>query len=181
MQLNRNSKIELAASKDSSRQHLAHPYLDVEARVLVATDGVRLVKHPVEVHRADVSGYISSDALKAARKLARRSPEIVIRAGAKTLELLDGTTMPRPTSEHSFPPYDRVIPDYSGQTTVTVGLDAKLLFELCQAMGGNANDGTAVMLTFPIPHTADAKMKDAILVKRSDVDVVGILMPWNDR
>lgn len=181
MRLDKKCKIELVASSDSTRSHLCHPFLDVDAKVLVATDGHRLIKHPVEVDPADVSGYISADALKVARKLNRADAQLVIRATSDALELLDGTIMPRPTSKNSFPPYDRVIPNYDNRDTITVALDAKYLMELCQALGGNAKDGTAVSLTFPLPTDGDAMLDPFVVDRSAGSEAVAILMPVNHK
>ena len=176
MKLSKTSKVELLASTDETRPHLLHPYLDVEAQVLVATDGHRLIKHPVVIGDGDESAFVSVAAIKAARKLAPKSDDIEIGVGAKTLRLIDGTVLLTPSNDMSFPPYDKVIPNYNGRTTVTVGLDAKYLLEICQALGGSTKDGTSVRLTFPLPD--DGKdMLDPIVVEYGHSDAVGILMP----
>ena len=176
MRLSKTSKIELIASCDETRPHLLHPYLDVDAKVLVATDGHRMVKHPVIIDDGDVSAFVSKESIKAARKLATKVEDLEINVGAKTLRLINGMTMPTPPSDCPFPPYDKVIPNYSGRTTVTVCLDAKYLLELCRALGGSAKDHTRVRLTFPIPDEGKV-MLDPIVVEYGGSDAVGILMP----
>ncbi len=175
MRLSKASKIELIASCDEGRPHLLHPYLDVDAKVLVATDGHRLIKHPVIIDDGDVSAFVSKEAIKAARKLATKVEDLEINVGAKTLRLINVLTMPTPQSDYPFPPYDKVIPNYSNRTTVTVGLDAKYLLELCQAMGGNAKVAT-VRLTFPIPDEGKV-MLDPIVVEYGVSEAIAILMP----
>ena len=176
MRLSKTSKIELIASCDEGRPHLLHPYLDVDAKVLVATDGHRMVKHPVTIDDGDVSAFVSVDAIKAARKLATKVEDLEVGVGADMLRLINGMTMPTPKCKMSFPPYDRVIPNYSRRKTVTVGLDAKLLMGLCQALGGSAKDGTTVQLTFPTVDKGEA-MLDPIVVEYGGSDAVAILMP----
>ena len=173
MRIDKQSKVELVASTDESRDHLLHPYLDVEAKVLVATDGRRLVKHPVLLDDGDESAFVSVDAMKAARKLAPKDGDLDISVGVDTLRLINGTTLPTPKSDYPFPPYERVIPNYSTRTTVTVRLDAKMLLSLCHAMG-DGKDGTTVKLTFP---QVEGDMLDPIVVEYAGSEAVGILMP----
>lgn len=175
MRLDKKSKVELVASTDVTRPHLLHPYLDVEAKVLVATDGHRLIKHPVIIDDGDVSAFVSVASIKAARKLAPKGEDLEINVGAKTLRLIDGMTMPTPKSDYPFPPYEKVIPNYNSRTTVTVGLDVGLLLGLLQAMGGTTKDAT-VSLTFPL-QDGGGVMFDPIVVVRGESEAVGILMP----
>ncbi len=176
MRLDKNSKVELIATTDETRPHLLHPWLDVEAKVLVATDGTRLIKHPVVIDDGDVSAFVSVVALKAARKLVpKKVAHLEIAVGVDHLTLTNGMTMPTPKSDLSFPPYEKVIPNYSNRETVTVGLDAKLLMGLCQALGGGKG-GTAVRLTFPVKENGEV-MLDPIVVEYMQSDAIGILMP----
>ena len=87
----RNTKIESAVDSKEMRLHLTEPFLDVENKRLVATDGKILTAIKVEVEPDDVSGYISKDALVAARKIAKKYKEetIEIRANG-SLELKTG-------------------------------------------------------------------------------------------
>ena len=176
MRLNRTSKIELLASGDETRPHMLHPYLDVEAKALVATDGHRLIKHPVLLDDGDESAFVSVAAIKAARKLGLKSDDIKIKVGSKSLTLIDGSVLPTPESDLSFPPYEKVIPNYKGRTMVTVGLDAKYLLEICQALGGSTKEGTSVCLSFPLPDTGK-DMLDPIVVGYGLSDAVAVLMP----
>ena len=175
MRLSKKSKIELVVSTDTTRQFLCNLYLDTGAKVLVATDGVRMVKHPILLDDGDVSAFVSAEAIKAARKLAPKNGDLEVRVGVDTLTLTNGITMPTPKAGQPFPHYERVIPNYSTRTTVTVGLDAKLLLELCQAMGGDKDD-MVVRLTFPLMEN-DEVMLDAIAVANGRSGVVGVLMP----
>ena len=61
----RNTKIESAVDSKEMRLHLTEPFLDVENKRLVATNGKILTAIKVEVQPEDVSGYISKDALEA--------------------------------------------------------------------------------------------------------------------
>lgn len=178
MKIDRDAKIELAASGDETREHLCHPYLDVENKCLVATNGHLLVKHIVEIDDGDMTGSITASALRAARKLTKKVEKLTILAG-EVLTLSDGSTLPRPDDAAlSFPPYEKVIPDYSNRETVTIGLNAKYLLDICKALGGGAGNVT-VSLTFP-PAAEGQDMLDPIkveLVVASKPDGVAVLMP----
>lgn len=174
------ARLELAASKDDTRPHLNQVYLDVEAvpPVLVATSGHVLALVPVELHPDDVTGPIALDALADARKAAGRGADAVceLRAPEGGTRSVDGVIRPR--GGEDFPPYKRVMVDYDGQKDcVSIGLDAKLLWELAQALGCKKDDGV-VVLTFP----QDTSKIDPIQVRRDSLakgaDAVrGILMP----
>jgi len=61
-------EIELAASKDQCREVITNVQLDKENNCLVATDGKVLAIVPVETDTEDISGPISPEAFKSARK-----------------------------------------------------------------------------------------------------------------
>lgn len=125
-------KIELAASQDDSRAAIGEPYLEIKdgKGTLVATDGRILALLPVEIDEKDVSGYVTADALKAARKGMLQSMDCT----ADTLAVHAGPSFPRPT-EHTFLNWRQVVPAEYEKPLVTIALDAKLLWLLAQAMG----------------------------------------------
>ena len=134
----KNKRIELCVGR-----HHTQVYLDAEHKRLVATNGNMVVSLPVETHGDDVSGPISPAAIKLARKLAK-GDQVVIKATSDTLRTIDGATMPRDLS--GFPPYEKVLTDY--KEGVTISLDAKMLYDLSQALGADRKLA-GVTLTFP--------------------------------
>lgn len=135
MKIHKDCKIELAASKDATRPAIAEPFLDIKggAGVVVATNGRAMAIVPVEVTEKDASGYLSGDCLKAARKFTKQD---VILEASGVVTMLNGATMPREglARNEKFPNWRQVMPSADGYN-FTVAIDAKLLWELAQAMG----------------------------------------------
>lgn len=134
MKLPANCRIELCASDDTTRPVLAHPYLDMldpEKPLLVATDGRRIAILPVTVEEGECSGWVSTDALTAARKSAgkRGIAQIHCNGACET----GGVRYPRPELG-KFPNWRMVIPKPEGKT-VRLGINPRLLVELAKALG----------------------------------------------
>lgn len=178
MKINADSKIEGIVSKDVTRPMLNHVHLDVEKKLAVATDGHRLVVVPVQLDAHDVTGPVGVDAIKMARKLkSKHAHELTIVAnGACQIE--GGPTFPRPTLDGAkFPPWEQIVPDFKcgDKGTVTVGLNARYLREIADALG---SDG-AVRITIRLPE--DEKDRHGILdpmrVEGGCLDAYAVLMP----
>ena len=171
-----DSKIENATSKnDVARPYLRHVYLDTAEQHLIATDGHILASIPVQTDPGDTAGFITVDAIKAARKA-----KTVIRAN-DTLAVENGPTFPRPTAENEgdFPDYKKVIPEPS-PFDFTIGIDAELLLRLAQAICANPKK--------PIVRLRFRNAKDenggygiaqnlGIRVETFDPDRFGVIMP----
>jgi hypothetical protein len=140
MEFNKSCKIEKAASKDQTRQNLHHPILTKSAAgedVLVACDGHILAVVPVLAFHDDTSGPISGDALALARKNAKKTDAASVRANG-SLVLADGATLPRPEQEGYYPNWEQILESSKSQEpTVTLGLNAKLMADLAEALGSN--------------------------------------------
>lgn len=143
MRLHKKCKIEFAASKDKSRACLMEPYLEIReggfARI-AATDGKILAVIPVECEDGETSGYVSADALKAARK--GKLPEAEIHCNG-ALQVQGGATFPRMDStEFSFPKIDAVtVPpnqEIHGCQRVRLVINTALLSRLAEALGSDA-------------------------------------------
>lgn len=131
MKLPKSCKIELVASNDAGRKRLAEPCL-VDGH-LVASNGQAMVVIPVECSPEDTNGYITRQALQAARKVSRIYGDCDIRANG-ALTLADGTQFPRPT-EFKYPEYKNAIPSDTETYPLTIGLNVRTLWEMAQAMG----------------------------------------------
>ena len=140
MKFDTDCKIEKVICKDVNRLNIQHAHLDVEKKRLVATDGKRMVVLGVTPEEHDVSGPVSADAIKAARKA--KSGEIV--CSNSSLAVANGPMFTRETGVQ-FPDVDRAVPTFNeGSTgTVTIALNAKYLAEIAEALGT-----TNVTLTF---------------------------------
>ena len=143
MKLHKKCKIESAASKDKSRACLMEPYIEIReggfARI-AATDGKILAVLPVECEDGEVSGYVSAEALKAARK--GKLPEAEIHCNG-ALQVQGGATFPRMDSEtFKFPKIDAVIvppnEEIHGCQRVRLVINTALLSRLAEALGSDA-------------------------------------------
>lgn len=138
MKLPKNCKIELAASKNKIRPSIGAPYLEIResgSRVC-ATNGAILAVIPVETEEGETSGYLSIDALKAARKTRDEHAEIYCNG---SLQVKNGATFPRHGEEMRFPDVDAVtVPpneEIHGCKRVKLLIDTVLLSSLADAIG----------------------------------------------
>lgn len=162
--------IETCASKDETRPTYCHAYYDPSKARIVATDGHRLACVPVQVDPGDTAGYVTADALKAARKVSKRTngtAEITANGSLYT----GAATFPRPADEGRFPPVDSVIPDYrdGSKHTASITFNAELLAGICKAIGAG---NRAVTITFRV----DDRLQP-IVVQAGDDNAIGVLMP----
>lgn len=169
MKIDMSYQIELCASKDDTRPSLRHAYYQPDKARIVATDGHRLAIVPVTVDPGDTAGYVTDDALKAARKVGRKVNGIAEIAANGTLHTGAGA-FPRPT-EGTFPPVDAVIPEYraGADRTASVTFNPELLTGIVKAIGAAKGP---VTLTFD-PEDPYA----AIVVTAADNGTIGVLMP----
>ena len=172
----RNTKIESAVDPKGMREQLSEPYLDVENKRLVATDGKILTAIKVEVEPDDVSGYISKDALEAARKIARKDREdtIEIRANG-SLELKNGDKLNRPDLG-TFPDIDNILNmlETDPAKTIRLGINAKLLLDLAKSL---ANATQVVILDFVIDDNNAVTSAINVSVAKQGSDDKAVIMP----
>lgn len=138
MKTNRKCQIEKAVSTDATRPVLTHAYLRGDK--LIATNGRGMVMLNVERDPHDVDGYVSVDALKAARKECRKQDHAeLVCNGSQSLP--SGLTFPRPTIDRTgtFPNCDFVWNQAWEQTTNSrISFDVRELVKLADAMGVDA-------------------------------------------
>ena len=135
-----NFKIEKAVAKNDVRDYLEHCFLDCEQKKLVATNGHIITALNVELDEDDTTGFIPVEAIIRERKIAKlaKREKLQIKANG-TLILSNGDTMTRPTGHKSFPNYQRLLNEkcYRNKQVVSVGLNAKLLYELSQTISAD--------------------------------------------
>lgn len=130
-------KPELICSKDSTRYVLnnAEVLMLNDQPKMVATDGRRLVVIPVEADESE-RGPIPPQALKFARqaRVSKKTDTVVMGLNG-SISFENGWTMPRENKEDRtpYPNIQNVIPEHS--PTVRIGINAKQLHELAQALG----------------------------------------------
>lgn len=136
MKMDARYKPELCVSSDVTRYQLADPWLDVDQKKLVATDGHLLIAVPVEVEEGEQSQFISHELLQIAREKFRSYQDgtVNIRDGA----IPDGPTWPtQQGAPRLFPKWLQVIPPFKkgDPGTFTIGLNVNLLKKLVDAVG----------------------------------------------
>lgn len=147
MNISKYNKIEKVVSKDPNRHILQKAWLETDRDKfikanrehgkgeLVATDGRKLVCIEVDIEKDDSSGQIDCAALVASRK--RPAIESLACDVDKVTVLGSNMTFSR-DNDMKFPDVKRVANQNDGKETVlTVGLNAKFLYECSQAMGSD--------------------------------------------
>lgn len=129
MKIHKDCKIELATSKDASRHVITEPYLDmVQSPVMVATNGAMLAVVPVETDIEDKTGFVTAEALKAERKA-----KLGMLCNGE-LKITNGPAFFRPDNG-KFPNWRTILPAEDREVVFKVGINVKMLWELCQAIG----------------------------------------------
>jgi hypothetical protein len=172
-------KPDAVVSREKDRPHLQHPYLDVAAERIVATDGKRLVTVPVDCDEGEVSGHIASDLLKVARKTNRK--ELVAQIRERREVVPQAIEWPC-NVVGEFPAWREIIPGFrpGDAGTITIGVNARLLAGIAAALGTEGQ----VALTFRLD-SIDAEapgrgLEPQILVRSvfaPQEGELGVLMP----
>jgi hypothetical protein len=151
MKIHTDCQIEKVVSKDKTRLPLSKPYLRNGA--IWASDGKAMVRLPVETEAGDVDGYLSPEALKAARK----TKDGTIHANG-SLALSNGQVFPRPQVDElgKFPDCEPIWNNGIAQpNTLSVAFDVGLLKNIADAFGTEAvrlelTDALTVIRVFPV-------------------------------
>jgi len=141
MKLPRNCLIESVFSTSPTRLPLTAAHLNKEKGLLIATNGIALISMPVQTGEHDASGYVTKEALKAARKSTPRGATHAEMTANGQFIMPDGSTLPRPTSDHlrEFPNTDFITDSArEGDVRFKLRLNAAMLLQLADAMGSEA-------------------------------------------
>lgn len=198
-------KPELFCSSDETRPHLTMCHLDTENRCMAATDGHRLIVVPVDCEPEDHSGWITPEALTAARKADREQAKRVAKANAAsrrknskgtvpTIERAtarivangklatghdgQGPTFQRPGDDCAFPPYRKVMDPPRDHTAVTFGINGSYLADAAKALGSE-NVRITVYVTVD-EHGVPSVGLNPVYVRSDDSsvgDAVCLIMP----
>ena len=178
MKLHKSCKVEQVTSDDATRYAITESYLSIKdgAGTLVSTNGTAMAILPVMLDDGDVQGYVSGAAIKAARKCDKRSDVCTVYLNG-CAKLTDGSTMPRDgeAKDAQYPNWSQVVP--SGEEhTMEIAFDAKMLWELAQAMGTQGvklriKSSEVAFLVSPMPAGSFGAIKPACDSAK------GILMP----
>jgi len=159
MKIKKNFLLEKLVSKDENRPLLHHIYVG-EGKA-VATNGIAAAVVPIEMEVDDLPGLITAEQLTYGRKRSaireggsKQKTHIHMTANNQ-IAFRNGWKSERPIIEKPFPNVNEVFPDKDGDKPVhSVTLNAKLLFDLAQAMGTEEirlsfyeNESAAVLVT----------------------------------
>jgi hypothetical protein len=139
MKINKTALVEAPCSTDATRHGLGQPYLSIEDKAVISTDGRCMAVVPVEVEEGDVSGWLSAEALKAARKLGFKTASASVHCNG-ALALDNGASFPRPfvpkegETPSNYPNWKAVtVP--AGKNRHLLTFDVNLLVKLSKALG----------------------------------------------
>lgn len=169
-----NHQVELACDPKDVREYITQPYLDVDKGELASTNGRILSVVKVVVDDTDKSGYVPTEAIKAARKCAtgKQSERVLLIDADDELTIKNGQTFKRPELG-TYPDYKKVLDGCKDNDHYRVSLDAKYLMDLAKAL--NTHGDTRVVLSFSADPNSSIRVEPAgsPLAK----DNVGVLMP----
>ena len=167
-----SNKIESAVSKTESHYNLQGVKLDVAGKRLLATDGYIAAVVPCEVSPEDHDCILPLDSIKMLRAMSKRcKTDVTVNTNGKIIAEACGERMEATPLPGDFPNIDRVMPEFSGEPTIT--LNASLLVRLAEALVADPKrDDLCVSLWIRDAHSS-------ILVKpfHAALGEVGVLMP----
>lgn len=165
----RKFKIEKAASKNTLRTVIEQPYLDVDAKVLVATDSFMLAVVPVEVEEGDTSGPVPVQAITEARRRSTKdNPQGIALNGRAEVDSGE-VSFKRPTlGQQQFPAWAKIADENRGTPIAEFGVSPFLLARLAEAIGVGKNEAVKISVYGPLT---------ALGVETMDKKGRGILMP----
>lgn len=178
MKVTRN-EIEKACGTKDIRPCMNAPFLDVERKRLVASDGHIAAVVPVEIEAGDHTGGVPIEALKRARKACGRHSDASLKLNGRA-ELDDGSTMPRPDAGVNLSDaIERISENMDAASTIELCFDAGLLKRLADALCDAGDRNRGVILT--VRMDGDGKViEGAMRVQPRDGDAngrFGIIMP----
>lgn len=143
---------------------------------LVATDGGMLAAVPVELDDHDAPGYVTIEAIKAARKAMPRGHARVMANGAQVIP--GGPTYGRPSIEDvgRFPDWRRVVPAMPDGAQPDIAINADLLAALQDALHSGKKT-PHVGLRFARNQDGTIDPHGAIRVIGRDPAAIAVLMP----
>ena len=174
-----DTKIEAVCGTDARRGAIQQPWLDVDNKRMIATNGHVLAVLPVLPCVDDVTGTVPVDAIKAARAKGAEcggdSGECYLSANSD-VSTANGARFQRP--DETFVDYEKVIPK-KPQNDPDIILDAALLKRLSDALH-NRKGGKDCRLAFWFSKTDRGAVDSGGSVRVQpphDDERVGVIMP----
>ena len=184
-------KIETLTSKNDLRQYFNHVYFDRGRQVLAAClDGYASAIVPCRSEPEDSSGYLSAEAIAAARKLAGKNgePQIAMAtdgSGTPVQVLSNGARFPQPDthSASQFPiaTMEKIWRKGNYPHAADITLDADLLYRLAGAITATAKN-KRISLRFARKDDGSIDPVGAISVRAQSGDdtTIALLMPCHE-
>lgn len=144
-----NTEFEKIIAKKDVRYYLNDAHLNVEKSRIEMTDGCALVMLSVELHKDDVSGPVTVEVIKAARKVSKirkNKDKLEIICHNDRLEVPYGPTFTRPPCESNFPDCDRIVEKDEFYDS-KIYLNPEYLLLIAKALQGNAK-GKGIVIRF---------------------------------
>lgn len=166
MLIHRDYKLEKLVSDERTRGGRTDQVrFEAQEKVLLATDGMALVVVPVKECEQDVSGFISPETIKSARKAGSTTPyHGLLRAKtAGEIYLKDGSMHPRVDPKEDYLNFSPIFA--SMQPTVRIGLSVQRLHDMAMAMGATGDKQVTLEITL------DAETSDG---RRSTTAPIGV-------
>lgn len=187
MLIDRKYEVAKVPPKQPGRYAMQHLHLNVERKTLTATDGRVLAIVPVQPDEHDATGLVPVDAIKAAFKAPpahlRKQDQARVEANGCVVAHVEGGRLESVRPDGEFPRYEAVIDrdTFGASDTLKIGLNAKLLYALAQALG--AEEGAITLHIKPEKNHSNAwgegrKYLHPIGVKaHNSPDAIGCIMP----
>ncbi len=168
------TKLGLVTATEQSRYAINGIYLDAKEQRAIATDGKMLVSLPCDFDKKEKSAIVSREAWgeklpRGEALLLNLDKDHATMKSGRRIEYIQG----------QYPNWKEIIPKH--KYTVKLVLNPKMLLDLAQAMGYNA-DNIHVQLEIPVPDDLNDNVKDAIKVTNArhfdagDHKALGIIM-----
>lgn len=178
------AKIELCAAKGDVRYYLNWPYLDLSDEkkpILVATNGHVLAAAEVRVGSKVTAGPLPVAAIRAARAVKTKQPQI----GARLIFNGDMVGTPdvmyrRPSGDFKYPDWRKVVPKIKKDRKADFGVNGAYM-KLMQDVFGNGHFDRGGLAVFGgQDDSPDTKEKTPILLRSINPDTfetIGVVMP----
>jgi hypothetical protein len=176
-------RVELCAARGDIRYYLNHPFLDLSDKkkpMLVATNGHVMAVAHVAIEGDVTEGPVPVAAIKAARAVKTKQPQI----GARLLFVGDmcGTKdvmFRRPQYDFKFPDWRKVIPQVAKDAKPDIGINGDYMHTLQLALSGKSAryPGLKFYCTHENGSLSANKAVRVMSVDAACQDVIGVVMP----
>lgn len=181
MKLNKNYKIEKAASTDDLKPGLQGVFIDAEEKRAVTTNGYILASVPVE-NAPEKNWFIPSNVFNEIKKHTGKKEDVEIEFEGDEIafEMLNKTVKMNLENENNFPDYKRLIYHKDHKPFLKIGINPKQLLDLAEAFGNKES----IVLNFYDDAKKDVETKyyaGSIGAEslNPDLNAFGLISPFN--